>query len=258
MIRRSGHEPDPCTPRARKRVTHDSLRDRLADPGQNPPAVRSDNSRIRGGAWAEQRRGRCPGADPAAVMTTGARRGLASGTTGSDASRVEAAPLAVAWRVRTRCRAQGRQRRQGAEGCWKLQIDRLFCKPICKPDPARQYETGETEPTERNGICLVRRDHHVRERLLETPETHVVWLITQRSRVQIPPPLPSLQVKGLFRSRRRPLLTLVLTAGAQLEHRYVVLRGDEGRTARGMPTVATHVADLLHFTCDRHPRPRSP
>jgi hypothetical protein len=27
----------------------------------------------------------------------------------------------------------------------------------------------------------------------------VVWLITRRSRVQIPPPLPSWQVRGLFR-----------------------------------------------------------
>ena len=41
-------------------------------------------------------------------------------------------------------------------------------------------------------------------------------LITQRSRVQIPPPLPNQQVRGLFRSRKRPscydLLTGLLTA----------------------------------------------
>ena len=36
----------------------------------------------------------------------------------------------------------------------ELQINRLFCKPICKPDAARQYETGETEPTERDGPGL--------------------------------------------------------------------------------------------------------
>ena len=64
-----------------------------------------------------------------------------------------------------------------------------FCKPICKPDAARQLETGETEPTERDEICPVRRGHRARERRPETPETEVVWLITQRSRVQIPPPL---------------------------------------------------------------------
>ncbi len=62
----------------------------------------------------------------------------------------------------------------------KLQIYRLFCKPICKPDAARQLETGETEPTERDGICPVRRGHRTRERQLGTAETHVVWLITQR------------------------------------------------------------------------------
>ena len=30
----------------------------------------------------------------------------------------------------------------------ELQINRLFCKPICKPDAARQHGTGETEPME--------------------------------------------------------------------------------------------------------------
>ena len=49
-----------------------------------------------------------------------------------------------------------------------------------KPDAARQFETGETEPTERDGICPVRRGHRGRERLPETSETQVVWLITQR------------------------------------------------------------------------------
>ncbi len=48
---------------------------------------------------------------------------------------------------------------------------------------------GETEPTERDVICRVRRGHHARERQPETPETDAIWLITQRSQVQI---LPSL------------------------------------------------------------------
>ena len=41
-------------------------------------------------------------------------------------------------------------------------------------------------------------------RRVETPETlktHVVWLITQRSRVQIPPPLP--RPEGPFSNRER-------------------------------------------------------
>ncbi len=37
-----------------------------------------------------------------------------------------------------------------------------------------------------------------------TAETGVVVLITQRSQVQILPPLPNQQVRGLFRYRERP------------------------------------------------------
>ena len=174
-----------------------------ADPGQNPAAVRSGSSRVRGRGLGRQCRGQCPGARPAAVMA--GRRGPASGTTGSDASGVKANPLGI--RLATPDKVpltQGWQPRKGAEGCGKLQVNSLFCKPICKPDAARQLEMGETDPTERDGICPVRRGHRTRERRPETPETHVVWLITQRSRVQIPPPLPSLQVRGLFRSWKGP------------------------------------------------------
>jgi hypothetical protein len=84
----------------------------------------------------------------------------------------------------------------------KPQINRLFCKPTCKPDAARQLETGETQPTEREVICPVRRGHRTRERLPETWETYVVWLITQRSRVQIPPPLP--RPEALSRTEKGP------------------------------------------------------
>ena len=83
------------------------------------------------------------------------------------------------------------------------QINRLFCKPICKPNVAGQFETGETDPTGRDGICPVRRGHHTRERPPETPETHVVWLITQRSRVQIPPPLLVSAGQGSLPIRKR-------------------------------------------------------
>jgi hypothetical protein len=100
-------------------------------------------------------------------------------------------------------RRPGRAATEGSEGCGKLQINSLFCKPICKPDAARPYETGETEPTERDGICPVCRGHHACGRRSETGETHVVWLITQRSRVQIPPPLP--RPEALFRTGRGPL-----------------------------------------------------
>jgi hypothetical protein len=46
--------------------------------------------------------------------------------------------------------------REDEERRRKPQINCLSCKPICKPDAAGQRETGETEPTERDGICSVR------------------------------------------------------------------------------------------------------
>ena len=145
----------------------------------------------------------------------------------------------------------------GAGWARELQASRLLCKPICKPDAARQRETGETEPTGRDEICPVRRGHHARERLPETPETDVVVLITQRSRVQIPPPLLISQVKGLFRSRKRPLAYPCANGRGSARTSPCGASGDR-RTPGRMPTVATDVADLLHFTGGRHPCPRSP
>jgi hypothetical protein len=112
----------------------------------------------------------------------------------------------------------------------ELQTNSPFCKPICKPDAARQHETGETEPTERDGICPVRRGHHTRERLRGTPETHVVWLITQRSRVQIPPPLLIPQIKGLFRSREGPLAYPCSNGRGISPNITLLCFGDTGRT----------------------------
>ena len=50
------------------------------------------------------------------------------------------------------------------------------------------------------------------DRHAEPPWMGVGRLITQRSRVQIPPPLPSLQVRGLFRSWKGPSCCGVLTS----------------------------------------------
>ena len=84
-----------------------------------------------------------------------------------------------------------------------VQGDPAVRKRICKPDAAEQHETGEPKPEERDGICPVRRGHHTRERRSETPKTHVVWLITQRSRVQIPPPLLVSAGQGPFPTGKR-------------------------------------------------------
>jgi hypothetical protein len=69
------------------------------------------------------------------------------------------------------------------------QVGDQFCKPICKPDAAGQAETGETQKAGDGLAPYVCRGQYGDLRLPETAETHVVWLITQRSRVQIPSPL---------------------------------------------------------------------
>jgi hypothetical protein len=76
--------------------------------------------------------------------------------------------------------ALGRGTTATKKGTQESLILRLFCKPICKPDMAKPGETGETEQTDRDVICPVRRGGCTRQRLLETPETHVVVLIIQR------------------------------------------------------------------------------
>jgi hypothetical protein len=95
-----------------------------------------------------------------------------------------------------------------AGGCRNPQINRLFCKPICKPDAAKQHETREMEPTKRDGICLVLQGHRTRERRFEAGETQVVWLITQRSRVH---PSPRYQGQRPFLEQRKGLLHVVCT-----------------------------------------------
>ena len=68
-------------------------------------------------------------------------------------------------------------------------ITNQICARICARDAAGQAETKETQKTDSGFGTSVCRAQHAEQRLPETTETHVVWLITQRSRVQIPPPL---------------------------------------------------------------------
>ena len=166
-----------------------------ADPGQNPPAASSRSSRVRGRGLGRTMARPVPWSRPG----SGDDGWGAEARRGHDRRRRGGAWRG--WRTRTWCRSPGMAAAEGREG-WELQINSLFCKPICKPDAARQLETGETEPTERDGIGPVRRGHHARERLPGTAETNVVWLITQRSRVQIPPPLP--RPEALSRTEKGP------------------------------------------------------
>jgi hypothetical protein len=77
---------------------------------------------------------------------------------------------------------------------WKgrnQQVKNLFCKRICKPDTAGQGESVETPKARGDFPPRVCQGQRGDWRLPETTETGVVWLITQRSQVQILPPLPS-------------------------------------------------------------------
>ena len=74
---------------------------------------------------------------------------------------------------------RGRQPAWMAGECRKPQINRLICKPICKPDAAILFETGDGADGARWALSCPPRSPR-RERLPETSETHVVWLITQR------------------------------------------------------------------------------
>jgi hypothetical protein len=91
------------------------------------------------------------------------------------------------------------------------QAERLICARICARDAAGHAETEKTQQDWDDFMPLVRRGQRGNQRRRETAETHVVWLITQRARVQIPPPLPIPQVRGLSRSWKRPLACWVLT-----------------------------------------------
>jgi hypothetical protein len=67
--------------------------------------------------------------------------------------------------------------------------DRLGRRRCEKPETTPRWTSAEVNTTTRDGP--------------ETAETCVVWLITQRSRVQIPPPLP--RPEGPFSNRERAL-----------------------------------------------------
>jgi len=71
--------------------------------------------------------------------------------------------------------------------------------------------------------------------------TAIGLLITQRSRVQIPPPLPSLQVRGLFRSWRGPSACAVCTElCTRLLRRAAVATGGETYPRTSFATRTTY------------------
>ena len=84
-----------------------------------------------------------------------------------------------------------------------------ICARICARDAAGRVETREMQQTRHERPPSVRRGHSGDQRQGETAETHVVWLITQRSEVQILPPLP--RPEALSRTEKGPSACGVLT-----------------------------------------------
>jgi hypothetical protein len=91
--------------------------------------------------------------------------------------------------VRGRTDRLERARSRRLEG-WKPAGEEPFCKPLCKPDASGRCETGEMQKNRDNLTPPIRTGQRDDQRLPETAETYVVVLITQRSEVQILPPLP--------------------------------------------------------------------
>ncbi len=85
------------------------------------------------------------------------------------------------------------------------------CKPVCQRDAVEQGGTWKTRRAARDEEPSCPRGQRIRERRPGMPETGVVVLITQRSQVQILPPLPKVQVRGLFRSWERPSVCVLCT-----------------------------------------------
>src|SRR6266487_4183771 len=81
-------------------------------------------------------------------------------------------------------------------------VSNQICARICARDAVGQVETREMRRDPPRILTPVRRGQHGDLRPPGTAETRVVWLITQRSRVQIPPPLP--RPEALPRTEKGP------------------------------------------------------
>ena len=139
------------------------------------------------------------------------------------------------------------------------QAGRLICARICARDAAGHAETQEAWYDFMPQVCRGQRGER---RLSKTGETYVVVLITQRSRVQIPPPLPSLQVRGLFRSWKGPSACAVCTelcarplrgpprrpGGEAYPRTSVVTQSADGRTST--EARRPDVCDRLQMKCN--------
>jgi hypothetical protein len=100
------------------------------------------------------------------------------------------------------------------------QVSDCICARICARDAAGRAETGETQQARRDRPPPVRRGQRGNEKPPETVETGVVRLITQRSQVQILPPLPRWRP---IIEQRIGLLHVVCARGRRGSRRFVAV-----------------------------------
>jgi len=220
-------------PRTRRRIIHVSrnlsraLQHHFvigcADPGQNPPAVRSGSSRVRGRdlGRAEARYSASAGPPvPAAANTVSWRPDNALQVRTTLECRPSTQPATddpERWAYSYGSDAPVPVVRLVGRSCWTTWTSRPeadLCTHLCtrcqRPrDAAGHAETGKTTRDAgdaQRGLSPGQRDGAERRRRWET---RVVWLITQRSRVQIPPPLPRPEAPS--RTEKGPLACRLLT-----------------------------------------------
>ncbi len=103
----------------------------------------------------------------------------------------------------------GKGSRGDDERCCAGRFRNPICARICARDATGKTEMGEMQKIRDDLAAQAWRGQGGHWRLSETAETPVVWLITQRSRVQIPPPLP--RPEALSRTERGPFACGLLT-----------------------------------------------
>ena len=114
----------------------------------------------------------------------------------------------------------------------KSQVAYPICARVCARDAAGQTETGEMPTFNTNAVSAVKRGQRDGLGQPGAPETLVVWLITQRSRVQIRPryedavqrPFPDKErASGMWFVHRMLAVTPVGPEGQRLGLRLVSL-----------------------------------
>jgi hypothetical protein len=178
-------------------------------PAADGPAIPGHRPAVNRNSGGEDSDGR--GADPQTLGQRGKdvlhigrvlRSNVRAGMVRCSLSTLPGAPRTVSGLQRdeligTACEHRARWRTENRH------VSSQICARICARDAAGRLETGETRSHGRRQGSHVRRGQREHRRPPKTAETEVVRLITQRSQVQILPPLP--RSRAGSRTENRPL-----------------------------------------------------